>query len=95
MWHAGGANISADRERMGFFFSHCCGYLRSQECQELAVPRKIVRTMPRYLQRLLGWRNLNQGGPDFRDSLALLEDGQHVNPMSKTMEEGGPGWGRL
>ena len=30
LWHAGGANVSKHRERLGFFMSHCVAYLRLQ-----------------------------------------------------------------
>lgn len=53
--HGGGANKTSIedgsyRERMGFFISHCAGYLRPQEIQLVSVPRPVVREMPRLLQ---------------------------------------------
>jgi len=79
MWHAGGANVTADQERMGFFISHQVSYLRPQEMQPLAIPAEVVRTMPQKLQRLVGYHTFGIG-IDGRDPLDVLEDGIVVNP---------------
>jgi ectoine hydroxylase-related dioxygenase (phytanoyl-CoA dioxygenase family) len=79
MWHAGGANVTLDQERMGLFISHQVSYLRPQEIQLLAVPPEIVRTMPRKLQRLIGYHKFGLG-VDGRDPLDVLADGVVVNP---------------
>ncbi len=52
--HAGGANVSKHRERLGFFMSHCVAYLRLQQIQLLGVPREVAVQLPIELQRLLG-----------------------------------------
>ena len=79
MWHAGGANVTADQERMGFFISHQVSYLRPQEIQLLAIPPEVVRAMPRKLRRLVGYHPFGLG-VDGRDPLDVLEDGIVVNP---------------
>ena len=80
-WHGGGANVSADRERMGLFISHQVDYLRPQEIQLLSVPKDVVREMPRKLQRLLGYHRFGLG-VDGRDPLDVLNDGNVINPDS-------------
>jgi len=91
MWHAGGANISRDRERLALFISHNVGYLRQQENQVLSVPRDVARQMPKKLQRLLGYK----GGIwqiDFRDHVDFLRDGEVIHPAAKVAH---PGWCKL
>ena len=82
LWHGGGANTSADRERLGFFMSHNVAYLRPQEIQLLAVPREVVLEMPETLQRLLGYHRFGIG-VDGRDPIDVLRDGNVVNPSAK------------
>ncbi|MBJ38370.1 MAG: hypothetical protein CMD83_07920 [Gammaproteobacteria bacterium] len=82
MWHAGGANVSQDRERLGFFMSHGVGYLRPQENQLLSVPRDVVRQMPRGLQRLLGYNRFGLG-VDGRDPIDVLYDGDVMHPTAR------------
>ncbi|MEE9253671.1 MAG: phytanoyl-CoA dioxygenase family protein [Pseudomonadales bacterium] len=82
LWHAGGANTSADRERLGFFMSHNVAYLRPQEIQLLAVPRDVVLQMPEKLQRLLGYHRFGLG-VDGRDPIDVLKDGDVINPAAK------------
>lgn len=79
MWHAGGANITQDQERMGLFISHQVSYLRPQEIQLLSVPPEVVRAMPHKLQRLVGYHKFGLG-VDGRDPLDVLADGVVVNP---------------
>ena len=79
MWHAGGANVTDDEERMGFFISHQVSYLRPQEMQPLAIPADVVRAMPHKLQRLVGYHTFGLG-VDGRDPIDVLEDGIVVNP---------------
>ncbi|MEM7017061.1 MAG: phytanoyl-CoA dioxygenase family protein [Pseudomonadota bacterium] len=87
LWHGGGANISKDRERLGFFMSHNVAYLRQQEPQCLAVPPEIAQQMPRKLQRLLGYFPFG-GGIDFRDPIDVLMDGKVIHPDAKVAQEG-------
>lgn len=82
LWHGGGANTSADRERLGFFMSHNVAYLRPQEIQLLAVPRDVVLQMPEKLQRLLGYHRFGLG-VDGRDPIDVLKDGDVINPAAK------------
>ena len=82
LWHGGGANTSADRERLGFFMSHNVAYLRPQEIQLLAVPREVVLEMPKMLQRLLGYHRFGLG-VDGRDPIDVLKDGKVINPDAK------------
>lgn len=83
LWHGGGANISKDRERLGFFMSHCVGYLRPQENQLLSVPREVAREMPEELQRLLGYHRFGLG-VDGRDPIDVLYDGDVIHPSART-----------
>ena len=85
MWHGGGANVTRDQERMGFFISHQVSYLRPQEIQLLAIPPEVVRQMPRKLRRLLGYHPFGIG-VDGRDPLDVLEDGIVVNPDAHPAE---------
>ena len=85
MWHAGGANTS-DRERLGFFMSHGQVYLRPQETQLISVPREIARKMPRELQKLLGYHRFGIG-VDGRDPIAVLHDGDVINPDARLADD--------
>ena len=82
LWHAGGANVSANRERLGFFMSHAVAYLRPQEIQLLAVPREVAQQMPTLLQRLIGYHRFGIG-VDGRDPIDVLNDGVVVNPEAR------------
>ena len=82
MWHAGGANVTTDQERLGLFISHQVSYLRPQEIQLLAIPPDVVRAMPRKLQRLVGYHPFGLG-VDGRDPLDVLDDGVVVNPEAR------------
>lgn len=84
LWHGGGANVSKDRERLGFFMSHCVGYLRPQEIQLVSVPREEVMQMPEQLQRLLGYHRFGLG-VDGRDPIAVLRDGNYFNEAARTV----------
>ncbi|MDA1074807.1 MAG: phytanoyl-CoA dioxygenase family protein [Proteobacteria bacterium] len=83
MWHAGGANVSADRERMGFFLSHGVWYLRPQEIQLLSIPPDVARQMPKLLQRLIGYHRFGLG-VDGRDPIDVLNDGVVVSPDARS-----------
>ncbi len=85
MWHAGGANTTQDQERMGFFISHQVSYLRPQEIQLLAIPPDVVKTMPKKLQRLVGYHPFGLG-VDGRDPIDVLRDGVVVNPEARSAE---------
>ena len=79
MWHAGGANVTEDEERMGLFISHQVSYLRPQEMQSLAIPADVVREMPHKLKRLAGYHPFGIG-VDGRDPIDVLDDGVVFNP---------------
>ena len=82
LWHGGGANVSKDRERLGFFMSHQVAYLRPQEIQLVSVPRSEVLKMPKKLQRLLGYHRFGLG-VDGRDPIDVIKDGVYVNEAAK------------
>ena len=86
LWHGGGANVSKDRERMGFFMSHNVAYLRPQEIQLVSVPREVARQLPEELLRLLGYHRFGLG-VDGRDPIDVLRDGDVVNPAAKRAAE--------
>ncbi len=85
MWHGGGANVTADQERLGFFISHQVSYLRPQEMQTLAIPPEVVALMPHKLQRLVGYHSFGVG-VDGRDPLDVLADGVVVSPEARPAE---------
>lgn len=82
LWHGGGANVSKDRERLGFFMSHQVAYLRPQEIQLVSVPREEVLKMPEKLQRLLGYHRFGLG-VDGRDPIDVINDGVYVHESAK------------
>lgn len=51
----GGANQTKDRVRIAIALGYSRGWLRQEENRYLAVPRKIARTLPEPLQRLIGY----------------------------------------
>jgi ectoine hydroxylase-related dioxygenase (phytanoyl-CoA dioxygenase family) len=54
LWHGGGANRT-ERPRLGVILEYAAAWLRPQENHCLAVPRDVVRQLPRRLQELLGY----------------------------------------
>ena len=82
LWHAGGANVSQHRERLGLFMSHGVAYLRPQEIQLLGVPREVAAQLPTELQRLLGYHRFGIG-VDGRDPIDVLKDGSVVHPSAR------------
>ena len=86
LWHGGGANISKDRERLGFFMSHQVSYLRPQEIQLVSVPREEVMKMPEELQRLLGYHRFGLG-VDGRDPIDVLNDGVVVHESARLAKD--------
>ena len=85
LWHGGGANMTADQERMGFFISHLVSYLRPSDLQLVSIPREVVREMPHKLQRLVGYYPFGNG-VDGRDPLDTLHDGIVVHPDAHLAE---------
>ncbi len=94
LWHAGGANTTTDRERLGLFISHVVSYLAPQETQLISIPREMVKQMPRKLQRLVGYQKFSGigGEVDFRDPIEVLDDDRVVHPAARI---GSSGFGRL
>ena len=86
LWHGGGANVSKDRERLGFFMSHQVAYLRPQEIQLVSVPRDEVRKMPEKLQRLLGYHRFGLG-VDGRDPIDVINDEIYVHESAKLADD--------
>ena len=70
MFHAGGANTTADRVRLAVNPNYHVAYLRQQENQYLAVPRAAAAAMPEALQKVLGYNG--DWGLDFYATQALL-----------------------
>ena len=86
LWHGGGANVSEDRERLGFFMSHQVAYLRPQEIQLVSVPREEVRKMPEQMQRLLGYHRFGLG-VDSRDPIDVINDEIYVHETAKLAKD--------
>jgi ectoine hydroxylase-related dioxygenase (phytanoyl-CoA dioxygenase family) len=75
VFHGGGANTT-DRPRLGVILEYVAGYLRQQENHILAVPKPVVRGLPRRLQELLGYNIAPPfiGYVDGRHPLKYLEE---------------------
>lgn len=54
--HGAGANRTADEWRYGVFLSYSLGWLRQEENQYIDVPRDIVRTLPKPLRDIVGYK---------------------------------------
>lgn len=53
--HAGGANVTADKWRIGMHVSFSLGWLRSEENQYLSVPPEVAKTLDKDIQELVGF----------------------------------------
>jgi ectoine hydroxylase-related dioxygenase (phytanoyl-CoA dioxygenase family) len=81
--HAGGPNVTRDRNRRGMHLSYVLGWLRTEENQFLAVPPGIARTMPACAQELLGYAVHDAiesaggylGAVELQDPIRLLRSG--------------------
>ncbi|MFT4580850.1 MAG: ectoine hydroxylase-related dioxygenase (phytanoyl-CoA dioxygenase family) [Gammaproteobacteria bacterium] len=58
LFHAGGANCT-DSRRLGISAIYCRAWLRQQENQFLGVPVEIAKTLPRNIQKLIGYWVVN------------------------------------
>jgi ectoine hydroxylase-related dioxygenase (phytanoyl-CoA dioxygenase family) len=58
LFHAAGSNLS-DSERLGLSVVYSRAWLRQQENQFLGVPPEIARTLPRQMQKLVGYWVVN------------------------------------
>jgi ectoine hydroxylase-related dioxygenase (phytanoyl-CoA dioxygenase family) len=56
LWHAGGANTTADQYRLAVTAQYCAPWLRTQENMSLAVPPEIVAELEEPLPSLLGYQ---------------------------------------
>lgn len=79
--HGAGANESA-APRDGIIISYCLGWLRQYENQYLTYPPEIVRSFPKALQELIGYRmhRPNLGGWHGRDPSAALGGASAIGP---------------
>jgi len=74
VYHGGGANRS-DETRIGTNITYNLAWLRQEENQYLSVPLDVARTLPRDLQKLIGYR---RGAyalgyvDDLRDPISVL-----------------------
>ena len=55
VFHGGGANVTADRDRIGLNITYALGWLRQEENQYLACPPDIARTLDPELAQLIGY----------------------------------------
>ena len=56
LWHAGGANVTADDHRLGVNVQYCPGFVRQQQNPYLGVPPEVAATFSDRLLELLGYR---------------------------------------
>jgi len=56
LWHAGGANVTADDRRLGVNVQYCPGFVRQQQNPYLGIPPEIAATFSDRLLELLGYR---------------------------------------
>jgi ectoine hydroxylase-related dioxygenase (phytanoyl-CoA dioxygenase family) len=54
IWHGGGPNTT-DSRRLGIVSNHCAGWVRTEECQLLALDRDYVASLPSRLHKMLGY----------------------------------------
>ena len=54
LFHAGGAN-NTNTSRLGFSVVYSRSWLRQQENQFLGVPPEIAKTLPKNMQKLIGY----------------------------------------
>jgi len=56
LWHAGGANVTADDHRLGVNVQYCPGFVRQQQNPYLGIPPEVAATFSDRLLELLGYR---------------------------------------
>lgn len=72
--HGGGANVTVDEKRRGMFLGYVVGWLRTEENMFLTVPIEKVRTMPKRIQELMGYKAHRAiGVADVGSPMALLD----------------------
>ena len=82
--HAGGANVTKDKNRRGMHVSFCLGWLRTEENNYLSCPPAVAATLPRQAQEVLGYAvhdSLPRGGGylgmvRMQDPVELLQAGE-------------------
>jgi len=92
LWHAGGANVTADDRRLGVNVQYCPGFVRQQQNPYLGIPADVASTFSDRLLELLGYRlykgimghidGASPGEVVFGDRLAekAYERGEHLRP---------------
>lgn len=74
-WHGGGASVDDAAERCGLNINYNAGWLKQQENQFVCIPQEEVPSLPKQLQRLLGYQTSFGGilgGAHGRDPLDVL-----------------------
>src|SRR4029078_9068884 len=56
LWHAGGANVTADDHRLGVNVQYCPGFVRQQQNPYLGIPPEIAATFSDRRLGLPGYR---------------------------------------
>ncbi len=75
LWHGGGGNTTRDRRRRSINLNFNLSWLRQQENQYIAIPRKVWLSLLVRLQRLLGLQKVNflYGSVDYTDPLEYFK----------------------
>jgi ectoine hydroxylase-related dioxygenase (phytanoyl-CoA dioxygenase family) len=82
--HAGGANVTADKNRRGMHVSYCLGWLRTEENNYLSISLERARKLSPLAQSLLGYAAHDGismglgylGAVDLRDPVELFAEGK-------------------
>ena len=71
--HGGGANNTVGEWRRGMFFGYVVGWLRTEENTFLSVPIDSVKSMPKRVQELLGYKaHVGIGVVDVGSPMSML-----------------------
>ena len=96
LWHAGGANVTADDRRLGVNVQYCPGFVRQQQNPYLGIPPEIAATFSDRLLELLGYRlykgimghidGASPGEVVFGDRMAekAYQRGEHLRGADRT-----------
>lgn len=75
--HGGGANRTSGEQRRGVFLGYVVGWLRTEENSFLTVPMERVKSLPKRIQELLGYKpHMAIGVVDVGSPMALLDKAQ-------------------
>lgn len=91
LYHAGGANTTADETRQLFSFFYNKGYLRQEENSYISIPREVVRSKTKDVQAMLGYSISNPGAGYFNgeDPQKYLRDpGEDMSGLRTEFFEG-------